>query len=314
MVFGPPLWLVLLIVGGIAWVLFMAVLGVALMVRGWSRRKARYPHGPACRRCGYAVRGLKSLTCPECGADLRGDGVLATGASRPMPMWMWASLFTPALAYPAVLVSVLAVVAGIVPQHIVTTTRSAWIMPRSQGYAWISAWFEIAGRRGAGPIERITLRVSHRAPPPMLSRDSPVILVWSAPELSFSIQDDSGAIREQGQAVDLEVMLRWLTASGVDISKPSVREEAQFILDQVPALQGEGAPALEPHSANGGPFSSTASSVIHVAGATPTWYPPAAGIFWLAVWVAQAHRQRRRIRHTVGGKAADSDLGSPSIA
>jgi hypothetical protein len=35
---------------------------------------------PSCRACGYAVRGLPSFTCPECGSDLREVGIDTPGA------------------------------------------------------------------------------------------------------------------------------------------------------------------------------------------------------------------------------------------
>ena len=35
---------------------------------------------PSCRACGYAVRGLPSFTCPECGRDLREVGIDTPGA------------------------------------------------------------------------------------------------------------------------------------------------------------------------------------------------------------------------------------------
>jgi hypothetical protein len=35
---------------------------------------------PSCRACGYAVRGLPSFTCPECGSDLRDVGIDTPGA------------------------------------------------------------------------------------------------------------------------------------------------------------------------------------------------------------------------------------------
>ena len=34
---------------------------------------------PSCRACGYAVRGLPSFTCPECGSDLREVGIVTPG-------------------------------------------------------------------------------------------------------------------------------------------------------------------------------------------------------------------------------------------
>jgi hypothetical protein len=37
---------------------------------------------PSCRACGYAVKGLPSFTCPECGSDLREVGIDTPGAGR----------------------------------------------------------------------------------------------------------------------------------------------------------------------------------------------------------------------------------------
>ena len=37
---------------------------------------------PSCRACGYAVKGLPSFTCPECGSDLREVGIDTPGAAR----------------------------------------------------------------------------------------------------------------------------------------------------------------------------------------------------------------------------------------
>ena len=37
---------------------------------------------PSCRACGYAVKGLPSFTCPECGSDLREVGIDTPGAGQ----------------------------------------------------------------------------------------------------------------------------------------------------------------------------------------------------------------------------------------
>jgi hypothetical protein len=37
---------------------------------------------PSCRACGYAVRGLPSFRCPECGSDLREVGIDTPGMGR----------------------------------------------------------------------------------------------------------------------------------------------------------------------------------------------------------------------------------------
>jgi len=44
--------------------------------RPQSKISAR-PDVPVCGQCGYVVRGISSLTCPECGSDLLEVGVLA---------------------------------------------------------------------------------------------------------------------------------------------------------------------------------------------------------------------------------------------
>lgn len=50
----------------------LVVLSVPLILL-LLRRKA--PTDPVCGRCGYNVRGLPSMTCPECGSDLREVGI-----------------------------------------------------------------------------------------------------------------------------------------------------------------------------------------------------------------------------------------------
>jgi len=60
-----PLILLLLVVVGL-------IYGIILWVRGG---RSRGDGQMACGGCGYAVRGLESLNCPECGADLRKVGI-----------------------------------------------------------------------------------------------------------------------------------------------------------------------------------------------------------------------------------------------
>lgn len=75
---GPVGWaelvsllILLLVLGGL-------VLGIVLIVTGGRKGSAGEM---ACGRCGYAVRGLEQLACPECGADLREAGIARGGSS-----------------------------------------------------------------------------------------------------------------------------------------------------------------------------------------------------------------------------------------
>ena len=47
-------------------------------VRWWGPKVTE----PSCRACGYAVKGLPSFTCPECGSDLREVGIDTPGAGQ----------------------------------------------------------------------------------------------------------------------------------------------------------------------------------------------------------------------------------------
>jgi len=61
-------------------VLAMIVGGIACIIIGVILRKKTNPDGGACGKCGYSVNQLETMTCPECGADLREVGIkTATG-------------------------------------------------------------------------------------------------------------------------------------------------------------------------------------------------------------------------------------------
>jgi hypothetical protein len=60
---------------------------------------------PACGNCGYCVRGISALLCPECGADLREVGIIAPNAHHPLPRYVKAIFWTLVLPVPALLIS-----------------------------------------------------------------------------------------------------------------------------------------------------------------------------------------------------------------
>ena len=58
------------------------IAGVVLIVLGLvGRNKPSTTEGGVCGRCGYSVKGLESLNCPECGADLREVGIQHGGSN-----------------------------------------------------------------------------------------------------------------------------------------------------------------------------------------------------------------------------------------
>jgi len=53
--------------------------GVTLIILGLVGRKPRLADGGVCGKCGYSVKGLTGLNCPECGGDLREVGIERPG-------------------------------------------------------------------------------------------------------------------------------------------------------------------------------------------------------------------------------------------
>lgn len=59
--------------------LIVLVLFVAAPIAGfllWRRRGGSEGDSLVCGACGYPVRGMTALNCPECGADLREAGIV----------------------------------------------------------------------------------------------------------------------------------------------------------------------------------------------------------------------------------------------
>ena len=54
----------------------LSLLCIASAVLVLRRRRRAAEDEAVCGGCGYSVRGLRSLICPECGADLRTVGIV----------------------------------------------------------------------------------------------------------------------------------------------------------------------------------------------------------------------------------------------
>lgn len=72
-------------------VAYLALPGLLLWLL-WKFGRRRGGDGePRCGKCGYLVRGLSALNCPECGADLREVGITRTA---PVMLWWQVTLWT----------------------------------------------------------------------------------------------------------------------------------------------------------------------------------------------------------------------------
>jgi len=69
------------IIGLLVIVILLALIaaGITLIILGLVGRKPRLSDGGVCGKCGYSVKGLSALNCPECGSDLREVGIERPG-------------------------------------------------------------------------------------------------------------------------------------------------------------------------------------------------------------------------------------------
>lgn len=99
----------------------------------WFRvlRRPRTESG-TCGRCGYCVTGLKSMNCPECGADFREVGISIRGPSMAKPtefvlVWL---IIMPAPA----------IIAGISLMTSRVSRRSDWMGVLLPLLIWLVLW------------------------------------------------------------------------------------------------------------------------------------------------------------------------------
>ena len=168
------------------------------------------PHGPAaaaprCGSCGYDTTGLTTLTCPECGADLRVAGITRGGPDYPVAAFA-VSLLALAVAWVLCGAIVMDVASSLTPrrQHVRQTTSLT--APRSGAYRGVSVVASGSGwpdERPAMRVELSLLPLDPNSPPP-------------AP-LAASNRISTGDV------------IKWFSSAGLDTSDTRVRDEAQAV-------------------------------------------------------------------------------------
>jgi hypothetical protein len=165
-------------------------------------------HPPACGSCGYDTTGLTSLTCPECGADLRVAGITRGGPGGSGVGFVTSSL---ALLVPwAVCGFVLAsTVSSLLPVRQVLRENVRLGAPRSGAYQAVDV--DVTGN--AWQDERPVVRAELR------------LLPLAAPNASASPPAPLAA----SPGITPATVLTWMAGAGIDATDPRVRDEAQAV-------------------------------------------------------------------------------------
>ncbi len=199
----------MLLAAGIIVAVLISVMAMAVRYRDRVRR-------PCCGRCRYPVEGLTSLTCPECGADFRREGILVPGV-RPRNR-VYVAEMTAAWVLVCVFGSLLT--AGFVGMfdfaRVMQFSRNEVLTPSSGALTSINA--SVQGTAGANdsamsaPAEAIVLQTGQT------SAVTPLLLEVDLSMRTWQVRPSTGAgpVVSEGRlpVTDADVAA-WLKATGV---------------------------------------------------------------------------------------------------
>ena len=168
------------------------------------------PHGPdalapRCGSCGYDTTGLTTLTCPECGADLRMAGITRGGPVH-TPAAFVVSVVALALTWVLCGAILMDVASSLTPrrQHVRQTTSVT--APRSGAYRGVNVVANGSGWPDERPVMRVELNLlpleGSSAPPPPLAAS---------------------------RRITADDVLKWFSSAGLDTTDVRIRHEAQTV-------------------------------------------------------------------------------------
>ncbi len=238
-----------------------------------SRKRGPRVSQPSCGQCGYAVFGLPTFTCPECGADLREVGIVTPGQSGMSPrmrglllVLIW-TLALPVAAFVATIVIVNAI-----PQTTTITAQRTLNSPNSNAYDEIHLT-QVRADRGSTRMSNIltvTLISAEAGPSPM---------TVDATNHGYSYRRKSGSEVKADGGPDTKTFLDWMADAGIDPENAQVKLEAAE-LSTLAQRAGVNLVSDLPakHFVMGGTSLSSSTG-------PERWLLAIVGVFWLVVWL-----------------------------
>ena len=112
--------------------LLASVVGLGVLWYRVLRRPKDAASGPSCGQCGYGVRGIGSMQCPECGADLREAGIVTPRRRGQVSPAMFVVFWTLCLPLPALTLSGIGLAFAPKVRH---TECELTLQPQANNYA-----------------------------------------------------------------------------------------------------------------------------------------------------------------------------------
>ncbi len=246
------------------------------------RKRGGHVGEPACGNCGYAVRGLPTFTCPECGEDLREVGIVTPGHAGMSPTMRGAILvllWTLVLPVPALILSTMVV--HMTPQRGETRINHSLGNPSSKAYRGIEVQQRVVGSDTSVTSNSVTLTLLPAPGAPIRIEIDPV-------NLGYRYRTKSGEEVKADAGLDPGKLLDWMSQAGIDRQNEQVKLEAAELLSiatQAASLNAvSGPPIQNAYSLPVRQFSLQGQSAWSNVGPVK-WVLVTLVVFWLAVWL-----------------------------
>lgn len=260
---------------------------------------------PVCGKCGYCVRGIEGLTCPECGSDLREVGILTPRHRRPAPPWLYFALWTLALPIAALLVSLL-LMRTVIP---FSQTAKVHRVIFFQAPPYLFTTLEVSG---AAREWQPPLASRSPAPPQVLNvfdQTSRRLLEVNMKTGGYSYRKKNGSLVQGASGMKGGVLADWLGTCGFNAADPRVRSLSDAAYPALVEVSQGGAAA-----AGFTPFNDPTGRQLGIAHPAALWtvydepHPAVVAslaAFWLLVWIYGIRRIYRRTSLPASGSPGE---------
>jgi hypothetical protein len=263
----------------------ITVTGLLVAKQASRRRKLT---GPVCGHCDYRVTGLTTLTCPECGGDLRAVGIVTSSTPTGQSVVAGVMIFTVLLGFIAT-VATSGVISVLPVRH--SYKRQVRLGPVSSGYPNVLVQASRTSWGGSFVPAAVTIELE---PGGAKSTASPAqMIVHADGKYEFT---SAGSRVVSNDEFGESAVLEWLKAAGIDTTAADMQRKAARIAAEARIAARSGRAAMSQSSGSGSSMSSSSGGDpadvfqnISTSQSNESHPPVAPSIaipfFWLAVWI-----------------------------
>jgi hypothetical protein len=172
-----------------------------------------------CGKCGYCVRGVPGLVCPECGSDLREVGIVPAGGkrrrSRGNRMILW-SVLLPVLG---VIFSILLLNSVLPFSQTLKINRMIFVQA-----PYLNATVQVFGTERIWQPVMVRNRPTHPEEIMLFEQQHSSIIEVNLKTGAYSYLKKWGTTIQQNSGFNGKVIADWMLANGINTSDPRARD------------------------------------------------------------------------------------------